>query len=60
VREYWVIDGDAEAIEVWHPDHERAALIDERVVWKAHGATSAFELDVRALFAAVADGAPLP
>ena len=60
VPEYWVIDGDAEAIEVWHPDDERAALIDERVVWQPQGATSAFELDVRALFAAVADDAPLP
>jgi len=60
VPEYWVIDGDAEAIEVWHPDDERAVLIDERVVWQPQGATSAFELDVRALFAAVADDAPLP
>jgi Uma2 family endonuclease len=59
VPEYWIIDGDAEAIEVWHPDDERAALIDERVVWQPHGATAAFELDVRALFAAVADDAPL-
>ena len=59
VPEYWVIDGDAEAIEVWHPDDERAALIDERVVWQPLGAGSAFELDVRALFAAVADYAPL-
>ena len=59
VPEYWVIDGDAEAIEAWHPDDERAALIDERVVWQPQGATSAFELDVRALFAAVADDAPL-
>ena len=59
VPEYWIIDGDAEAVEVWHPDDERAALVDERVLWQPHGATSAFELDVRALFAAVADDAPL-
>lgn len=59
VPEYWVIDGEAEAIEIWHPDDERAALIDERVVWQPQGARSAFELDVRALFAAVADYAPL-
>jgi Uma2 family endonuclease len=60
VPEYWVIDGDAEAIEVWHADDERAVLIDERLVWQPQGATSAFELDARALFASVADGAPLP
>ena len=59
VPEYWIIDGDAEAIEVWHPDDERATLLDERVVWQPHGATSAFELDIRALFASVAGDAPL-
>jgi Uma2 family endonuclease len=58
VPECWIIDGDAETVEVWHPDDERAVLADERVVWEPHGATSAFELDVRALFAAVADDAP--
>jgi len=59
VPEYWIIDGDAEAIEVWHPDDERATLLDGRVVWQPHGATSAFELDIGALFAAVAGDAPL-
>jgi Uma2 family endonuclease len=58
VPEYWIIDGDAEAVEVWHPGDERPALIDERVVWHPHGATAAFELDVQTLFAAVADDAP--
>jgi hypothetical protein len=34
-------------------------LADERIVWRPHGATNAFELDVRAFFASVADDAPL-
>jgi Uma2 family endonuclease len=60
VPEYWVIDGDAEAFEIWHPADERAALLDDRVIWKPAGATGAFELDVRHFFASVADDAPLP
>ena len=58
--EYWVIDGDAEAVEIWHPGEERPALVDDRVVWRPIGATDAFELDVQKIFAAVADDAPLP
>ena len=59
VPEYWVIDGDAEVFEVWHPDDERPAIVDERLVWQPAGAPLPFELDVRGFFAAVADGAEL-
>jgi Uma2 family endonuclease len=58
VPEYWVVDGDAEAFEIWHPGDERAALVDDRIVWLPQ-ATTAFELDIRAFFASVADDAPL-
>jgi Uma2 family endonuclease len=60
VPEYWIIDGDAEAIEVYRPRDERAALIDDRLAWRPDAATSAFELDVKAFFAAAVDDAPLP
>jgi Uma2 family endonuclease len=60
VPEYWVVDGDAEAFEVWHPGDERAALVDERLVWMPEAAAVAFELDVGSFFAALADDAPLP
>jgi len=59
VPDYWVVDADAEAIEVWHPADERAALVDERLTWTPTGASTPFTLDVRAFFASVADGAPL-
>jgi Uma2 family endonuclease len=59
VPEYWIVDGDAEAFEIWHPSDERAALVDDRLVWSPDAATSAFELDIPSFFAAVADGAPL-
>jgi Uma2 family endonuclease len=60
VPEYWVIDGDAEAFEVWHPDDERAALVDDRLIWKPARSSTPFELDVRKFFATLADRAPLP
>ena len=59
VPEYWVIDGDAEAFEIWHPGDERAVLVDDRIVWLPEGTTTPFELDVRGFFASVADDAPL-
>ena len=59
VSEYWVIDGDAEVFEVWHPDDERPAIVDEQLVWLPAAAPVPFELDVRGFFASVADGAEL-
>jgi len=59
VSEYWIVDSDAGVLEVWHPDDERPAIVDERLVWSPAGAPVPFELDVAALFASVADGAPL-
>lgn len=59
VPEYWIVDADAAAFEVWRPTDERPALIDGRMQWTPLGATGAFELDVAAFFAAVADDAPM-
>jgi Uma2 family endonuclease len=55
VPEYWVVDGEAEAFEVWHPSDERAALLDERLVWQPGAEVAPFELDVKTFFASVAD-----
>jgi Uma2 family endonuclease len=60
VPDCWVVDGDAEAFEIWHPRDERAALVDDLVSWWPEGASQGFELDVRAFFRDVADHAPLP
>jgi Uma2 family endonuclease len=60
VPDYWVIDGDALAFEIWHPGDDRAALVDDRVVWQPDGASNPFELEVRAFFARAEDDAPLP
>jgi Uma2 family endonuclease len=55
VPEYWVVDGEAEAFEVWKPGNDRAALIDDHLAWQPDASVPAFELDVRAFFASVAD-----
>jgi len=60
VPDYWVVDGDALAFEIWHPGDERAALVDDHVAWRPEGAANALELDVRAFFTAAEDDAPLP
>lgn len=57
VPHYWIVDGDAEVFEVWHPADTRPEIADERLVWSPNGAELPFELDVRAFFASVADGA---
>jgi len=54
--DYWIIDGDAEVFEVWHPADERPEIVDGRAVWLPVGASLSFELDVREFFASVADG----
>ena len=58
VPEYWVVDGEAEAFEIWKPGDERAALIDDHLVWQPDARVPAFELDVRHFFASVADEEP--
>jgi Uma2 family endonuclease len=56
---YWIIDGDATAVEVWRPDDERPALVDDRIVWRPADGIDPFELDVPRFFESVEDGAPL-
>jgi Uma2 family endonuclease len=55
VPDYWVVDGEAEAFEIWRPGDERAALIDGRLEWHPAGSPVAFELDVRRFFTSIKD-----
>lgn len=57
VPEYWVIDGSAEAIEVWHPGDERGRLVDDVLTWRPAGSSEAFRLDLRAFFGDQSDEA---
>jgi Uma2 family endonuclease len=55
VPEYWVVDGEAEAFEIWHPDDERAALVDDRFSWLPEGVVEPLIVDVRQFFDDVRD-----
>lgn len=55
VPEYWVVDGESEAFEVWRPDDDRAVLVDDRFSWRPSADIPALEIDVRRFFADVAD-----
>jgi Uma2 family endonuclease len=58
VPEYWVVDGESEAIDVWRPDDARAVLVDDRLSWRPELDVPALEIDVRGFFADVADPPP--
>lgn len=60
VPEYWVVDGSAEAIEVWRPGDERAMLVDDVLTWQPAGASEAFRLDLKIFFADQSDETPPP
>ncbi|HMA23439.1 MAG TPA: Uma2 family endonuclease [Gemmatimonadaceae bacterium] len=58
VPEYWVVDGESEAVEVWRPDNARAVLVDDRLSWRPAFDVPALEIDVPGFFAGVADSPP--
>ena len=55
IPDYWVVDGEADAFEVWQPGDDRAALVSEQLTWHPQAASAPFQLDVAAFFDAVAD-----
>jgi Uma2 family endonuclease len=46
----WLVDGDAQLVEVWTPDDRFPHFERERLVWHPAGAGSAFTLALEALF----------
>jgi Uma2 family endonuclease len=34
VATYWIIDPDAQMVEVWHPEDERPAIVTEELRWR--------------------------
>ena len=59
VPEYWIIDGEAEVFEIWHPSDERPSVADDRLIWHPDGAAEPLVLHIAAFFAGVADGSLL-
>ena len=60
ISEYWIVDGDAAAFEIWRPDEDRPTLVDGHLTWTPTGASEPLQLDVAAFFADVAEDGPLP
>jgi Uma2 family endonuclease len=50
---YWMVDADAEAVEVWTPDATFPAFERERLVWHPEGATEPFVLPCAELFSPI-------
>jgi Uma2 family endonuclease len=50
VDEYWIVDVDARAFEVWKAQRDRPAIVREKLSWRPASATVPFELDVADFF----------
>lgn len=47
---YWIIDPDAQEVEIWTPTDDFPRLETERLVWSPVGARAPFELELKKLF----------
>jgi len=47
---YWLVDADAQAVEVWTPEARSPALERERLTWEPEGARQPFVLELGELF----------
>lgn len=50
VPTYWMVDPDAQLVEIWHPDDEVPLVERDRLTWRPSGAADAFVMELRALF----------
>jgi len=47
---YWMVDGDAQLVEIWQPDAELPVIERDRLAWRPSGAARPFALELSALF----------
>jgi hypothetical protein len=47
---YWLVDGDARAVEVWTPASAFPTIERQRLVWSPADAVQPFTLDLDELF----------
>lgn len=48
---YWIVDLDAEIVEVWTPDDEHPEVLAETLIWHPRGASAPFRLALPTFFA---------
>ena len=51
VATYWVVDPDAQLIEVWHPEDERPEIVTDVARWWVRADAPELAIDLAALFA---------
>jgi Uma2 family endonuclease len=47
---YWMVDGDAQLVEIWQPDAELPVIVRDRLTWRPSGAARPFTLELSELF----------
>jgi Uma2 family endonuclease len=55
VPQYWVIDGEANLFEIWHPTDQRPFVVDTTFEWQPDSSREPLHVDVARFFAAAAD-----
>jgi Uma2 family endonuclease len=50
VPAYWMVDGDAQLVEIWQPDAELPVIERDRLTWRPSGAARPFTLELSTLF----------
>lgn len=51
VATYWVVDGDARAVEVWRPEDERPEIVTELLRWRISEGADELTINLPELFA---------
>ncbi len=52
VSTYWIVDPDAQVVEVWRPDDERPEIVTDVLRWRVGAAGEELAIDLGELFAA--------
>ena len=50
VETYWVVDPDAQLIEVWHPADERPEIVSDVARWQVQAGVAGLRIEVPPLF----------
>lgn len=60
VATYWVVDPDAQLIEVWHPEDDRPEIVSDVARWRLTSEAPQMVIDLADLFADLPPSRPSP